>query len=123
MASLDAHRDAVRRPSGSRFAGDPPGRGSGSPASLIWRPPPTSTAHLRALEEGEGIRIVLDLSELSFMDSAGLAVILEAERRAGERRRSLVIRRPSRQVTRLLELAGVSLTAGRLTTQRVACPR
>jgi anti-anti-sigma factor len=44
---------------------------------------PDLEQHLRALEEGEGIRIVLDLSELAFMDSAGLAVILEAERRAG----------------------------------------
>jgi anti-sigma B factor antagonist len=70
---------------------------------------PDLEQHLRALEEGEGIRIVLDLSELTFMDSAGLAVILEAERRAGQRHRSLVIRRPSRQATRLLQSAGASL--------------
>jgi anti-sigma B factor antagonist len=108
MASLDSietglqtlHIEVRRRPTGPwlRLSGE-----------LDLATAPDLEQHLRALEEGEGIRIVLELSGLTFMDSAGLTVIVEAERRAGERGRSLVMRGPSRQVTRLLELAGVTL--------------
>ena len=48
--------------------------------------------------------IVLDLSEVSFMGSSGLASLLRASRRAEELGGSLVLRAPSRAVRDLLEM-------------------
>jgi anti-sigma B factor antagonist len=48
--------------------------------------------------------IVLDLSEVTFMGSSGLASLLRASRRATELGGSLVLRQPSRAVRDLLEM-------------------
>jgi anti-anti-sigma factor len=53
--------------------------------------------------------IVLDLRQLTFMDSAGLAVIVAAHNRARRTRRRLVLVRGPAQVSRLLDVAGVSV--------------
>lgn len=52
--------------------------------------------------------IVLDLRELEFLDSTGVHAILKAERSAGDRNRSFVIVRGSRQVQRIFEISGVA---------------
>ena len=49
-------------------------------------------------------RIVLDLSELEFIDSTGLAVILRADRRAKNDGHVLRVLRPNGQVGRIFEL-------------------
>jgi anti-anti-sigma factor len=51
--------------------------------------------------------LVLDLSELDFIDSTGLEVLLRAARRAHDTGRRLIVQRPSRYVRRLLELTAI----------------
>lgn len=52
--------------------------------------------------------LVLDVDDLSFVDSSGLRVILAAHERAlDEERRSFALTAGSRQVKRLLAIAGV----------------
>ena len=51
--------------------------------------------------------LVLDLSELDFLDSTGLEVILRAARRAHDGGRRLIVRKPSRYVKRLLEMTAI----------------
>ena len=52
-------------------------------------------------------RIVLDLSELEFIDSTGLAVIVKADRRAKNDGHVLRLLRPQGQVGRIFELSGL----------------
>jgi anti-anti-sigma factor len=66
-----------------------------------------------ALEQAEGLPValvVLDLSELTFIDSTGLEVILRAARRARESRRRLVVARPSLYIRKLLQLTAIDQT-------------
>jgi anti-sigma B factor antagonist len=58
-------------------------------------------------ESGDATLLVLDLSELDFVDSTGLEVMLRAARRAREDGRRLIVTRPSRYVRRLLELTAI----------------
>ncbi len=51
--------------------------------------------------------LVLDLSHLDFLDSAGLRVILAAHERAREEGRGFAITQGPPQVQKLLEIAGV----------------
>lgn len=69
---------------------------------------PQLKARLAALGGGAGHRaIVLDLSELSYLDSTGLAVLIAFRRRLGAGQR-LALASPSAQVTRLLGLTGLN---------------
>jgi anti-anti-sigma factor len=58
-------------------------------------------------ETGECPLLVLDLSELDFIDSTGLEVLLRAAQRAHESGRRLIVQRPSRYVRRLLEMTAI----------------
>jgi anti-anti-sigma factor len=58
-------------------------------------------------ESGNAPLLVLDLSELDFIDSTGLEVMLRAARRAHEDGRRLIVARPSRYVRRLLQLTAI----------------
>lgn len=64
----------------------------------------------RALADLDGSeatsRLVLDLSELTFMDSTGLRALLLARQRAVESDRELILRPGPRQVQRVFELSG-----------------
>jgi anti-sigma B factor antagonist len=60
-------------------------------------------AMVTALEGSPG-RLVFDLAGVDFMDSSGLAVLLQA-RKAAE---SIHVRNPSTVVRRLIELTGLS---------------
>lgn len=63
----------------------------------------------RALEgvgSGASRRLIIDLAELSFMDSTGLRALLQAHRLASETERELVLRPGPRQVQRVFELSG-----------------
>jgi anti-anti-sigma factor len=53
-------------------------------------------------------RIVLDLRELTFLDSTGLSLLLEAERAARRSGRAFAIVDGSPAVARLLELVGLT---------------
>jgi anti-anti-sigma factor len=56
---------------------------------------------LDSLPEGNG-RLVIDLSATRQVDSAGLGVLMLVQRRAAERRQSIVLRRPSDELRFLL---------------------
>jgi anti-anti-sigma factor len=58
-------------------------------------------------EANESPLLVLDLSELDFIDSTGLEVMLRAARRAEDNGRRLIVAKPSRYVRRLLELTAI----------------
>ena len=64
-----------------------------------------------AIEQAEASAtslVILDLSELDFLDSTGLEVILRAARRAQDEGRRLIVQRPSRYVMRLLEMTAIA---------------
>src|SRR2546423_8835450 len=63
-------------------------------------------AAIAEAEERSGM-IVLDLSQLTFLDSTGLEVVLRGARRASELGRRLVVRKPSPYVKRLFELTAI----------------
>ncbi len=61
---------------------------------------------LRRAEQSESL-IVLDLGEVSFMDSTGLRAVILADQRLRERGASLRIARVPVQVSRLFDLVGI----------------
>lgn len=54
-----------------------------------------------------GGRVTFDLSPTTFMDSSGLAVLVDAYNRSGRLREAVTIQAPSRVVRRLLNLSGL----------------
>jgi anti-anti-sigma factor len=54
-----------------------------------------------------GAELVLDLRELTFMDSSGLRALAQANTRAGESGVDLSIWRGPRQIERVLEISGL----------------
>lgn len=64
-------------------------------------------SHLDPLPGSDG-DVCLDVSEVEFIDSSGLRVLVDAHRRAGDHGRRLVLRQPSHVVTRLLEISGLT---------------
>jgi anti-sigma B factor antagonist len=67
----------------------------------------TFDEELRRVEDGQPPCIVLDLRELSFMDSCGVGRLVAARRRARRAGRRLVLVRGGRAVQHLLALSGV----------------
>lgn len=57
------------------------------------------------LVEISGAKIAIDLSELTFMDSSGIAVFVQAKNELGD---SIVLTRPQPNVRRVVEIAGLS---------------
>ena len=62
----------------------------------------------RLLEQVLPARPLLDLGELSFMDSSGIAVVLRAKRRMEALSGTLMVVNIPRQAARVLETAGLS---------------
>jgi anti-anti-sigma factor len=62
---------------------------------------------LRRAEQSEDL-VVLDLGDVTFMDSTGLRMVISADRRLRKRGACLRLVHVPRQVTRLFELVGVS---------------
>jgi anti-sigma B factor antagonist len=63
----------------------------------------------RLADEGRlGARIVVDLTELEFMDSAGMGVLHRAALRAGEERWTLDLTGPRPNVQRVLRLTNLA---------------
>jgi anti-anti-sigma factor len=52
-------------------------------------------------------RVMLDLSELTFVDSAGVSVLIKAKKEAEEDGSEFVLRRPTAQVHRVFALVGM----------------
>jgi anti-anti-sigma factor len=53
-------------------------------------------------------RVVLDLSELAFVDSAGVSVLIKGKQDAESSGRMLVLGRPTEQVHRVFALVGLA---------------
>lgn len=62
---------------------------------------------LMRVEATDARSIILDLSGLSFLDSTGIRLILEAQVRSQQDANRLVLLRPPRMVQRVFTIAGV----------------
>jgi anti-sigma B factor antagonist len=62
---------------------------------------------LSPLVEEPGATIVVDMSELSFVDSTGIGVLVAMLKRARAGDGDLVLRRPSERITAVLSLTGL----------------
>lgn len=69
---------------------------------------PELSDFLAQLIQREQQDVALDLSGIQFMDSSGLGVLVKTHQLLAEREQSLVLRSPSPQVTRTLEVSGLS---------------
>jgi len=67
---------------------------------------PTFAARFDILPAGTD-DIVIDMTEVTFMDSSGLRVLLDVHQRAADASRGLVLLRPSDSVMRLLVISGL----------------
>ncbi len=66
-----------------------------------------SEAVIAALEESPGCGVILDFTNVGFMDSSGLRAVLDIARRLTMGAASLVLLSPTRPVRKLLSLAGL----------------
>lgn len=83
------------RPTGLRLVGDIDAAGVDSLVS-----------HLDPLP-ASGVEIVIDLSEVAFIDSSGFRALIEAHQRAERAGRLVVMADPSPAVRRLLDISGL----------------
>jgi anti-sigma B factor antagonist len=67
----------------------------------------------------DGQRVVVDLADVSFIDSSGLAALVDANRRLADRGQQLVVANPGAGVWRVFTLAGIDQI---LTVDRAATP-
>lgn len=63
---------------------------------------------LNELLADSSVRVVLDLSDLAFVDSAGVSVLIKAKQDAESSGRTLVLGRPTEQVHRVFALVGLA---------------
>ena len=60
---------------------------------------------LRELLDARPARLVLDLAGVRYIDSSGVAVLIQARKQADRQRVDLVLKQPSRKVVDVLDLA------------------
>lgn len=63
--------------------------------------------HLTGVVEAEKKDVVLNMASVAFIDSTGLAVLIDARRHLGSYGRLLVLEAPSEAVSRVLEVTGL----------------
>jgi anti-sigma B factor antagonist len=68
----------------------------------------TAPAFAEYVDNSAADHVAVDMSEVSFMDSSGLRVLVELQQRSATGGRTLTICRPSRAIVRLLELTGLT---------------
>ena len=61
-----------------------------------------------ALEQAEAGNVLISLRGCEFIDSTGIAAIIDAWKRAQEKQTRLVVAEPTEQVVRLLEIVGLA---------------
>lgn len=69
---------------------------------------PAVEQELRSVEAGDADAILLDLSELEFIDSTGVRLLIMAEQRSRWDSGRLVLKRPPAPVFRAIEISGVA---------------
>ena len=57
--------------------------------------------------EGGAITLGLDLTEVNFMDSTGLAALVAGAKKCRERGGDMILVRPNRQIRRILSITGL----------------
>jgi anti-sigma B factor antagonist len=67
----------------------------------------TAPSLATAMAELPASVVTVDMSEVSFMDSSGLRVLMDATTRARDGGGDLVVARPSAAVARLVEISGL----------------
>ena len=72
------------------------------------------------LTRADGVTALLDLSAISFIDSAGLGRVLAVQRRAGRDGRRLVVVRGCRAIERLFALSALDLRLEMVSEPRAA---
>ena len=70
-----------------------------------------------ALDSHNGGAVFLDLSDCDFIDSTGLSLLVQAERRLTDETRGFAICCPKPEVKRLLELTGIDEAVGMFETR------
>jgi anti-sigma B factor antagonist len=77
----------------------------------------------QALDEAaraDGDAVLVDLSECGFIDSSGLTLLVEIQRRLAEDERDFAVCCPRTEVRRLLELTGIDAAVGLFETREEA---
>ena len=69
---------------------------------------PALAAKLSLAAGGDGADLIVDLGGVTFMDAATIRVLFGTAELLASRSRSLRLRRPSRSVSRVLEVCGLS---------------
>ncbi len=69
---------------------------------------PHFAARFDPLPAGADAAVILDMADVTFMDSSGLRVLIELNRRASEAGLAMIVRAPSRAVARIIEISGLS---------------
>lgn len=69
---------------------------------------PKLQQHLGEVLSEAHARVMLDLNDLSFVDSAGVSVLIRAKQTAEAGGSMLVLRRPTEQVERVFALVGLA---------------
>jgi len=73
---------------------------------------PQLRARLDAVIAATSGNVVVDLADVTFLDSAGVVVFVAAQRQLNATGRRLVLRNPSRLVYRVLEISGAAAAWG-----------
>lgn len=68
---------------------------------------PRIVEYFAAFPDGFDRGVVIDLEAVTFMDSSGLRILVDLNRRAAEAGVEMVLRSPSRAVTRVIEISGL----------------
>ena len=68
---------------------------------------PELSDELKEVLDGGATRVVVDMTDLEFMDSSGLSAILGAHQSAEERGATLTLFGPSERVIRLVNITGL----------------
>jgi anti-anti-sigma factor len=69
---------------------------------------PRLRATLLDLAQEGASPVVLDLAEVTFVDSAGISLLIQAKKRLASSSSDLVLRAPQASVRRVLEISGVT---------------
>lgn len=68
---------------------------------------PSLQAHVSTLLASRPERLIIDLSQVSFMGATGLSVLIKARGTAGQQGTALKLRSPSRSAARPLQITGL----------------
>lgn len=60
-----------------------------------------------AIDDGNK-QIILDLSELSYIDSTGIGVLIELRKEGAEKNSTIVLKKPRKNIMKLFTLTGIN---------------